>query len=117
MNHKTSERTILAKLSFPLENKNYLVFKIKTEIGLQIEIFENVGEENQKLKQKFEFLDEKEAFLMVNSNAENLFTVDYDKNGSDEIIVPTIDKQGLSRLIIISYVQNLDQFQLSYSEN
>lgn len=117
MSHKTSERTILAKLTFPVGEKTYMVFKIKTEFGLLVEIFEKAETENQKLKQKFEFLDEKEAFLMVNSNAENLFTIDYDKNGTDEIVAPTIDKQGQSRLNILYYNFELDQFQLSFVEN
>ena len=64
----------------------------------------------QKLKQKFSFLDDTEAFLMMNENSENLALIDYDKDGFQDIVMPTVDKNGNSRLNIFKYNAELQQF-------
>ncbi len=103
-------RQILAKIFSEYANKNYVILKIKTESGIDLEIFEKDSSNNQRLKQKFSLTDDSEAFLMINNNSVNLGLNDVDHDGAPEIIAPTVDPNGNSRLNIYKYKTELDQF-------
>lgn len=113
--HQASgKRSILAKIFTSYDNINYVIFKIRTETGIDIEIYEkDESTYFQKLKQKFSFPDDKDAFLMVEGNSISLALSDVDQNGVMDIVMPTVDQFGLSRLNVFKYNSDLKQFSQS----
>jgi hypothetical protein len=107
---KIQTREILAKIFTEFSNQKFVIFKIKTESGIDIEIFEKDIQNNPHLKQKFSLTDDSEAFLMINGNSVNLGLNDVDHDGIVEIIAPTVDHAGNSRLNIFKYNAELSQF-------
>lgn len=104
-------RTILAKIFTNYNSSQFVIFKIRTESGVDIEIYEKDPTTfAEKLKQKFSFIDDKDAFLMVDGNSVSLALSDVDKNGVMDIVAPTVDQYGLSRLNVFKYDQDLNQF-------
>lgn len=103
-------RQILAKIFAEFSNQKFVILKIKTESGIDIEIFEKDAENNQHLKQKFLLTDDTEAFLMINNESVNLGLNDIDHDGVLDIIAPTVDHNGNSRLNIFKYNSELNQF-------
>ncbi len=107
-------RIILAKIFTSYNSIQFVVFKIRTDVGIDIEIYEKDSTTFfQKLKQKFSFPDDKNAFLMIDGNSITLALSDVDKDGVDDIVVPTVDQYGLSRLNIFKYDADLNQFSQS----
>jgi hypothetical protein len=110
----TEKRSILAKIFTSYDDINYVIFKIRTEAGITIEIYEKDPVTYfQKLKQKFSFPDDKDAFLMVDGNSVSLALSDVDQNGIMDIVMPTVDQYGLSRLNVFKYDSELKQFSQS----
>lgn len=108
---QNEQRKILAKVFTEFNNQVYIVFKVQTERGIDLEIFEkDISTQSQKFKQKFSLEAESEAFLMINSNSVNLAMIDVNKDNSLDIISPTVDKLGNSRLNVIEYNSELNQF-------
>jgi hypothetical protein len=108
--NQIQSRQILAKIFAEFSKQKFVIFKIKTESGIDIEIFEKDAENNQRLKQKFSLTDDTEAFLMINNNSVNLGLTDVDHDGISDIIAPTVDRNGNSRLNIFKYNSDLNQF-------
>lgn len=107
----SKSRTILAKIFTNYNSNQFVIFKIRTESGVDIEIYEKDSVTfTEKLKQKFSFVDDKDAFLMVDGNSVSLALSDVDKNGSLDIVAPTVDQYGLSRLNVFKYDEELNQF-------
>jgi len=110
----TTQRLILAKIFTSYDDINYVIFKIRTDEGIDVEIYEkDTTTYFQKLKQKFSFPDDKDAFLMVDGNSISLALSDVDQNGITDIVVPTVDQYGLSRLNVFKYNSDLKQFAQS----
>lgn len=110
----TTQRSILAKIFTSYDDINYVIFKIRTDEGIEVEIYEKDPTTYfQKLKQKFSFPDDKDAFLMVDGNSISLALSDVDQNGTMDIVVPTVDQYGLSRLNVFKYNTDLKQFSQS----
>jgi hypothetical protein len=110
----TAQRSILAKIFTSYDDVNYVIFKIRTDEGIDIEIYEKDPTTFfQKLKQKFSFPDDKDAFLMVDGNSISLALSDVDQNGMMDIVMPTVDQYGLSRLNVFKYNSELKQFSQS----
>lgn len=103
-------RQILAKIFAEFTHKKFVIFKIKTESGIDIEIFEKDVENTQHFKQKFSLTEDSEAFLMINNNSVNLALDDVDHDGVLDIIAPTVDRGGNSRLNIFKFNAELNQF-------
>lgn len=113
----TEKRSILAKIFTSYDDINYVIFKIRTDTGITIEIYEKDPVTYfQKLKQKFSFPDDKDAFLMVDGNSISLALSDVDQNGLLDIVMPTVDQYGLSRLNVFKYNSDLKQFSQSVEE-
>ena len=107
----TEERKILAKAFAQYHEKSFVVFKIKTNTGIEIEIYaKDPVSNNQQFKQRFPLNDDAEAYLMVNSNSMNLGLVDINADGQMDIVAPTADKNGNSRLNVFQYNPELDSF-------
>jgi hypothetical protein len=110
----TTQRSILAKIFTSYDDVNYVIFKIRTDEGIEVEVYEkDQATFFQKLKQKFSFPDDKDAFLMVDGNSISLALSDVDQNGIMDIVVPTVDQYGLSRLNVFKYNSELKQFSQS----
>ena len=106
-----SERTVLAKVFAQYSQKNFVIIKVKTESGLDLEVFEKELEnDQQKLKQKFSLNDDNDAYLMVKNDSINLGLFDVNKDGQLDIICPSVDRLGNSRLNIFEYSKELNQF-------
>jgi hypothetical protein len=103
-------REVLGKIFTEFDQKSYVILKVKTESGIEIEIFEKDTDNNQKLKQKFSLIDDSEAYLMINNNSVNLGLNDIDHDGIVDIIAPTVDQSGNSRLNIYKFNSELNQF-------
>ncbi len=103
-------REILAKVFADFDDKKFVIFKIKTESSIDIEIYEKDVDSNQHLKQKFSLTDDSEAFLMINNNSVNLGLNDVDHDGVLDIVAPTVDHSGNSRLNVFKYNSDLNQF-------
>lgn len=107
----TEERKILAKAFAQYQEKMFVIFKIKTNSGIEIEIYlKDPNSSNQTFKQRFPLNDDAEAYLMVNSNSMNLGLVDINNDGQMDIIALTADKNGNSRLNVFQYNPELDSF-------
>lgn len=110
------ERKVLAKVFADYGHKIYVIFKVKTRDGIALEIFEkDVSHDQQNFKQRFILTDDSEAYLMVNNDSMNLGLVDVNKDGQMDIVAPTVDKNGNSRLNVYEYNKDLNQF-LPYTE-
>lgn len=110
----TTNRKILSKIYTEYADHQYTVLKIKTAQSIEIEIYEKEKSSNQQiLKQKFNLNDDSEAYLMINSSALNLSLIDVNKDGFLDIVAPTVDKFGNSRLNVFVYNSDIDQFTLS----
>lgn len=109
-------RTLLAKIFTTYDGKQFVIFKLRTDTGIEIEIYEkttnpeNSSSSLQQLKQRFILTDDKDAYLMVEGNSVSLALSDVDKNGVIDIVAPTVDQYGSSRLNVFKYDDNLKQF-------
>lgn len=105
------ERKILAKVFAQYQEKIYIVFKIKTSSGVEIEIYFKEPQNGEQIfKQRFSLINDSEAYLMVNNNSMNLGLVDVNSDGQMDIVAPTVDKNGNSRLNVFQYNPELDSF-------
>jgi len=115
----SADRKILSKIFTEYGEHQYTILKIKTATAIELEIYEKDSLTSQQLlKQKFNLNDDSEAYLMINTSALNLSLVDINKDGFLDIVAPTVDKYGNSRLNIFVYNSDIDQFTpSSASEN
>lgn len=105
------ERKVLAKVFTEVEDSSFVILKIQTQSGIDIEIYEkNAGSYQQNIKQKFNLTGDTEAHLTTDENSVSLALTDVDKDGYQDIIAPTFDKQGQSRLNVFKFDQPLKQF-------
>ena len=110
-NSNTEERKILAKAFAEYNGKAFVVFKIKTNVGIELEIYEkDLANNNQHFRQRFPLNDDVEAYLMVNDNSMNLGLIDVNNDGQMDIIAPTVDKNGNSRLNVFQFNSDLNSF-------
>lgn len=111
MMSQVQERKILSKANTTFNGIDYVIFKIRTESGVDIEVYEKDPQTfHQKLKQSFNLNDDKDAFLSTKDRALNLAITDVDKNGTPDIVAPTVDRNGNSRLNIFKFDSDLNQF-------
>ncbi len=112
----SSQRAILAKIFTNYDGSQFIIFKIRTAVGIEIEIYEktinasNPSSSLQRLKQRFVLLDDKDAYLMIEGNSVSLALTDIDKNGVLDIVAPTVDSYGSSRLNVFKYDSTSQQF-------
>lgn len=109
-------RLILAKVNafYGTQQTEYLILKIKDSFGLQIEIYEVLGQEKNSqpiFKQKFELVQDSDAYITLDKNTTNLALSDVDKDGQLDIIAPSVDRNGNLRLNTFRFNTNLSSFE------
>lgn len=106
-------RVVLAKVNtfYGIEQKEYLILKIKDESGLQIEIYEMQKDGGQLFKQKFELTQDSDAYITLDKNTTNLALSDVDKDGVMDILAPSVDRNGNLRLNTFRYNLEFNSFE------
>ncbi|MEQ1722437.1 MAG: hypothetical protein ABL930_04625 [Pseudobdellovibrio sp.] len=108
----SESRLVLAKINafFGVEQTEYLILKIKDPFGIHIEIYESKNEKTI-FKQKFELLQDTDAYITLDKNSTNLALSDVDKDGQLDILAPSVDHNGNLRLNTFRYNFELQQFE------
>lgn len=99
-------REVLAKTSGDLTGKGdqVTVVKLKTNEGIVIEVFEFSKEENAEVVLARLRLEEKrDAFMSFSGDATNLGLVDFDSDGTLEIMAPAYDENFVPRLNVFKF--------------
>lgn len=106
-------RVVLAKINtfYGVEQKEYLILKIRDESGLQIEIYELQKDGNQSFKQKFELTQDSDAYITLDKNTTNLALSDVDKDGVLDILAPSVDRNGNLRLNAFRFNAEFNSFE------
>lgn len=111
-------RLILAKVNtyYGTDQHEYLILKIKDSSGLQIEIYEvNPPSGNQPgiqhFKQRFELLQDSDAYITLDKNTTNLALSDVDKDGQLDILTPSVDRNGNLRLNTYRFNSEIKSFE------
>ena len=109
---QNDKRNILAKTIYKTDKDEEFTFvKIKSQNAILLEIYQRNHETFEfELKQQFSFDGDHEAFMMIKSEPVNLGIIDIDNDEVKEIICPTVDKNGQSRLNVLQYNKELNQF-------
>ncbi len=109
---KSDDRKILAKTLYKTEtNEEFTFLKVKHNNAILLEVYQKNPETFAfELKQHFTFEGDHEAFMMVKSEPINLGIIDIDNDEIKEVICPTVDKSGQSRLNVLQYNAELKQF-------
>lgn len=107
---QSQERIVLATIFYSAENDHYKVVKLQVGSSVVIEIFKILASSNYSLMSFFEIPDSRDVFYDLNSTPTNLFTTHLDSEGAQEIVVPTMDKNFVSRLNIIKFNSSTKTF-------
>ncbi len=104
-------REVVATLSFEAASQNFKIIKIKKGSGLAVEIYKTKpGSLSADLQAVFEIPDSKDVFYDFKSSLSNLFEANIDEDPATEIIVPVMDNNLVSRLSVIKYEPQSQQF-------
>lgn len=106
-------RQVLARVNafYDVDQKEYLILKIKDSFGIQVEIYEVKGESQQIFKQKFELTQDSDAYITLDKNTTNLALSDVDKDGQLDILAPSVDRNGNLRLNTYRFNLELNSFE------
>lgn len=114
-----NERQILAKITgfYGIDQTEYLILKIKDGTGLQIEIYEKKDRVTQTFKQKFDLVQDSDAYITLDRNTTNLALSDVNKDGQLEILAPSVDRNGNLRLNSFRYNPEYNTFEPLQEQN
>lgn len=106
-------RLILARVNafYGVDQREYLILKIKDSFGLQIEIYEVQDKSQQIFRQKFELTQDSDAYITLDKNTTNLALSDVDKDGQLDILAPSVDRNGNLRLNTYRFDSDLNSFE------
>lgn len=109
----SEQRHVLAKINayYGVDQQKYLVLKIRDAYGISVEIYHESANGPQVLKQKFEMLNDSDAFITLDKNSTGLALSDADEDGQLDIIAPSVDRNGNLRLNTFSYNNELGVFE------
>ena len=111
------EQRVLAKINFTIAEKSFTVFKFSKPDAIQIEIYEKIEKNQDKLLQSFSFKGDSNALLQVKDVPVSLGVSESRTTGELELFAPTFDKSGNSRLNSFRYDVALNQFIQISSED
>lgn len=109
------KRTVLTKMSgfFSSDQIQFLILKVKNETGLQIEIFQVDDQaQTQTFKQKFDLVEDSDAFVTLDKNSTSLALQDVDHDGNLDIVAPSVDRNGNLRLNTFRFNSDLKLFEI-----
>lgn len=108
----TNSRQILAKINsfYGVNQTELLILKIKDSYGIQIEIYEVKNKNQQIFKQKFDLVQDSDAYITIDKNTTNLALSDVDKDGQLDILAPSVDRNGNLRLNTFRFNSDLNSF-------
>jgi hypothetical protein len=86
------------------DSRMFTVAKVKTAGALSLEIFEVIGNGQEKLVEKIELADARDGYFDFNGHSSNLAIDDVNGDGRPEILAPTFDNNLVGHL----NVYNLD---------
>lgn len=92
------------------DERTFTVAKVKTRDALSLEIFEILGNGQQKLVEKIALADSRDGFFDFNGQATNLAIDDINGDGRPEILAPTFDNNMVGRLNVFDYDTNSKAF-------
>ncbi len=98
-------RTVVstAKGNLAGDSRLFTVTKIKTRDSMSLEIFETLGNGQQKLVERIALADTRDGYFDFNGQATNLAIDDIDGDGQPEILVPTFDNNLVGRLNVYNF--------------
>ena len=107
------QRQILAKVTafYGVPQAEYLILKIKDSYGIQLEIYEVTNAAQQTFKQKFELMQDSDAYITLDKSTTNLALSDADKDGHLDILAPSVDRNGNLRLNTFRFNTELNSFE------
>lgn len=112
------EQKVLAKISFQIADKAFVVYKFQRKNAIEIDIFEGQNNQGETLLQTFKFEGDENAMLQVKDVPVALGVSEGADSGDFELFAPTIDRFGGSRLNVFRYDAGLNQFlQVSPDSN
>lgn len=80
------------------------VIKLKTADGIILEVFENEKESNiEKLVARLSLDEKRDAFMSFSGDATNLGLIDFDGDGTLEIMAPAYDENFVPRLNVFKF--------------
>jgi hypothetical protein len=97
-----SHRIVLSQMDYKTSVANYRIIKLLDAKGLMIEIY-RYDQDNMILLDSQTLTDKKDAFYKFGDNKYNLFIKDLNKDGQEEIILPSLDKNLKARLNIFIF--------------
>ncbi len=99
-------REVLAKAYGDLSGQGDFVnvIKVKTEEGLLIEVFEAKKQaDGEKLLARLPLDEKRDAFMSFSGDATNLGLIDFDGDGTLEIMAPAYDENFVPRLSVFKF--------------
>lgn len=108
-------RIVLAKITgyFTDTQIQFLILKIRSPGGLQIEVFEVDSKEGtQVFRQKFDLNEDSDAYVTIDKNSTSLALQDVDHDGNLDIVAPSVDRNGNLRLNTFRFNTDLKMFEI-----
>lgn len=99
-------REVLAKTYGDISGQGdfMTVLKIKSDEGLLIEVFEKSKDsDSEKLLARLSLDEKRDAFMSFSGDATNLGLVDFDGDGTLEIMAPAYDENFVPRLSVFKF--------------
>ena len=104
----------MAKINafYGLEQTEFTIIKVKTGSGIQIEIFTTLkGSASTKFVQKFDLIEDTDAYITLDKNTTNLALSDVDNDSNLDVLAPTVDRNGNLRLATYRFNLDLNAFE------
>lgn len=85
------------------DGRMFTVAKVKSAGVLSLEIFELIGNGQQKLVEKIELPEARDGYFDFNGHASNLAISDINGDGRPEILAPTFDNNLVGHLAVYNF--------------
>lgn len=93
------------------DNRLFTVAKVRTADALALEIFESLGNGQQRLVEKIALPEQRDGFFDFNGQATNLAIDDINGDGRPEILAPSFDNNLVGHLNVYNFDPESNAFQ------